>query len=56
MNRRIIVVGGGISGLAAAHHLFELNRERDIELQVILLEASQRLGGCIYTEQVATIS
>lgn len=52
MNRRIIVVGGGISGLAAAHHLFELNRERDIELQVILLEASQRLGGCIYTEQV----
>jgi protoporphyrinogen oxidase len=28
MTRRIIVVGGGIAGLAAAHRLFELNNEK----------------------------
>ncbi len=52
MNRRIIVVGGGISGLAAAHQLIELSRERSLALDVHLLEASDRLGGCIKTERV----
>ncbi len=52
MNRRIIVVGGGISGLAAAHRLIELSRERSLALDVHLLEASDRLGGCIKTERV----
>lgn len=52
MNRRIIVVGGGISGLAAAYRLTELSRERALELEVILLEAGQRLGGSIATELV----
>lgn len=52
MNRRIIVVGGGISGLAAAHRLIEVNQERALGLEVVLLEASQRLGGCIATERV----
>lgn len=51
MATRIIVVGGGISGLAAAHRLFELSRERGIRLEVLLLEASQRLGGSISTER-----
>ena len=52
MNRRIIVVGGGISGLAAAHRLMELSRERALGLEVILLESGQRLGGSIATERV----
>ncbi len=43
--RRIAVVGGGISGLAAAHRLVEL----DDSLDVVLLEASDRLGGVIET-------
>ena len=43
---RIVVVGGGISGLAAAHRLNELSHEN----QVTLLEASGRLGGTIQTE------
>jgi len=43
--RRIAVIGGGISGLAAAHRLIEL----DPSLDVVLLEASGRLGGVIET-------
>ncbi|OGQ80239.1 MAG: protoporphyrinogen oxidase [Deltaproteobacteria bacterium RIFCSPLOWO2_12_FULL_60_19] len=49
---RIIVVGGGISGLAAAHRLVELSREKRLDLEVILLEAGRRLGGCIRTERI----
>ena len=41
---RIVVVGGGISGLAAAHRLIELGNTN-----VTLLEASPRLGGTIET-------
>ncbi len=52
MKHRIIVVGGGIAGLAAAHRLIELDRERSIGTEVILLEAAQRLGGSIATERV----
>ena len=46
MIKRIVVVGGGISGLAAVHRLNELSREH----QVTLLEASGRLGGTIQTQ------
>lgn len=52
MNRRIIVIGGGIAGLAAAHRLLELNNEKALDLEVVLLEASPRLGGSIATERV----
>jgi len=52
MNRRIVVVGGGIAGLAAAHRLIELNREKSLGLEVTLLEASSRLGGVIATERI----
>jgi len=44
---RIVVIGGGISGLAAAHRVLELNPAA----QVTVLEASERLGGTIQTEQ-----
>ena len=43
---RIVVVGGGISGLAAAHRLIELSQNN----HVTLIEASPRLGGTIQTE------
>ncbi len=42
---RIVIVGGGISGLAAAHRLIERNPSQ----QIILIEASNRLGGTIET-------
>ena len=43
--KRIVVVGGGISGLAAAYRLIELG-----QTNVTLIEASPRLGGTIQTE------
>jgi oxygen-dependent protoporphyrinogen oxidase len=48
---RVIVVGGGITGLAAAHRLLELARERSLCLELRLLEAGDRLGGVIATER-----
>ena len=48
---RIVVVGGGIAGLAAAHHLVEVSAARRIPLELILLESRDRLGGIIATER-----
>ena len=50
--KRIIVVGGGIAGLSAAHRIVELNKERSLNFEVLLLEASSRLGGSIATERI----
>ena len=47
----VVIVGGGIAGLAAAHRLVELSRERERPLRFTLLEAGQRLGGVIETER-----
>lgn len=44
---RIAIIGGGITGLAAAHRL--VTRSKNIE--VTLLESSNRLGGIIRTEE-----
>jgi oxygen-dependent protoporphyrinogen oxidase len=48
---RIVVVGGGISGLTAAHRLVELARERGTPTSVTVLEAGMRLGGQVQTER-----
>jgi oxygen-dependent protoporphyrinogen oxidase len=48
---RLVVVGGGISGLAAAHRAVELARERGQALDLTLLESRDRLGGSIATER-----
>ena len=53
MNYRVVVVGGGISGLAAAHRLMELDRDGPHDIRVTLLEANQRMGGTIGTEHVS---
>ena len=50
--KRIIVVGGGIAGLAAAHRLVEVSNAKSLDIDVTLLEASARLGGSIATERV----
>ena len=47
-----VVIGGGITGLSAAHRLLELSKERGESLTVRLLEQSDRLGGNIRTERV----
>jgi oxygen-dependent protoporphyrinogen oxidase len=46
--RRIAIIGGGISGLAAAHRLTELLPDA----QLTLFEASGRLGGVLDTAHV----
>src|SRR5215212_6999277 len=48
--KRIVIIGGGITGLAAAHHLTEISQTNGQPVQVTLLEASCRLGGTIQTE------
>jgi oxygen-dependent protoporphyrinogen oxidase len=51
MARDVIVIGGGLAGLAAAHRLTELAAERRVPIRVTLLEAAPRLGGSIATER-----
>lgn len=48
-DRHVVVVGGGIAGLSAAHHLLR----GDTPPHVTLLEASDRLGGKIRTIDLA---
>lgn len=48
---RVVVIGGGVTGLAAAHRLTELAEEQGRSLDLHLLEASPRLGGAIGTER-----
>jgi oxygen-dependent protoporphyrinogen oxidase len=50
--KRIVVIGGGIAGLAAAHRVVELNSGRSPTIEFVLLERSSRLGGAIATERV----
>jgi protoporphyrinogen/coproporphyrinogen III oxidase len=45
----VVVLGGGISGLAAAHRLLQVAAPR---LRVTLVEADDRLGGKIVTERI----
>lgn len=47
--RRIAVLGGGISGLAAANRIQELARERRAGVEVVVYEAGTRVGGCVQT-------
>lgn len=45
------MVGAGVTGLAAAHRVVELAAQRDLPLDVLLLEARDRLGGTILTQR-----
>jgi oxygen-dependent protoporphyrinogen oxidase len=49
--KRIAIIGGGISGLAAAYALEE-RRTRGVPVEYVLLEASPRLGGVLVTDRV----
>lgn len=47
--QRVVVIGGGITGLTACYRLYRAARTRCLPLRVTLLEASERLGGVIAT-------
>jgi oxygen-dependent protoporphyrinogen oxidase len=48
---RLVVIGGGIAGLSAAHRAVEHARERGQGIALTLLEAGDRLGGIVQTER-----
>jgi protoporphyrinogen/coproporphyrinogen III oxidase len=50
--RRIVIVGGGITGLTAAYAATKRAREAGREAQITVLERSERFGGSIVTERV----
>lgn len=50
MSKHVVVIGGGISGLAAAHRLMEMRDRSGASIQITLLEAQDRFGGVIETE------
>ncbi|WP_024805921.1 protoporphyrinogen oxidase [Nocardia sp. BMG51109] len=47
---RVAVVGGGISGLVAA---YRLRRALGPELELVLVERSERIGGVLRTDEIA---
>ncbi|MFZ5802906.1 MAG: protoporphyrinogen oxidase [Candidatus Omnitrophota bacterium] len=50
MPKRVLIVGGGVSGLATAYYLRELSQNNDIPLDLTVLEQEPRLGGVIRTQ------
>ena len=46
---KVVIVGGGITGLAAAYYMQEAIKQNGLPHRVKLLEASDRLGGKIQT-------
>jgi oxygen-dependent protoporphyrinogen oxidase len=50
--KRIVVVGGGITGLAAAHAAISRARETAQEISLTVLERASRFGGNLVTERV----
>jgi len=49
VKKKIIVVGGGVTGLSAANRIVELSNEHSIDIEIVLLESSEKLGGNIST-------
>ncbi|MBS4198533.1 protoporphyrinogen oxidase [Bacillus sp. FJAT-49732] len=47
--KKVVVIGGGITGLTTAYYLQKTIDERDLPIEVTLLEASHKLGGKIQT-------
>ncbi|MBZ0188814.1 MAG: protoporphyrinogen oxidase, partial [Candidatus Obscuribacterales bacterium] len=50
--KRIVIIGGGIAGLAACNRILELVSQSGLEPEIVLLEARDRLGGVIKTRHV----
>jgi oxygen-dependent protoporphyrinogen oxidase len=52
VGKRIAVIGGGASGLAAAHRLIELSNDGPHDFNVTLFEASNSPGGVAETRRI----
>jgi oxygen-dependent protoporphyrinogen oxidase len=49
--RRVVIIGGGITGLAAAHRILELCRDAGQPVDLTILEAGPRFGGIVQTHE-----
>lgn len=47
--KKVVIIGGGITGISAAYYLQKEAREKGLPIDVRLVEASHRLGGKIQT-------
>ncbi|MEK6725397.1 MAG: protoporphyrinogen oxidase [Deltaproteobacteria bacterium] len=50
--KRVVIIGGGISGLSTVLYLKEQAASAGHEIEYLLIEKGSRLGGNIYTEKV----
>ncbi|HSS20543.1 MAG TPA: protoporphyrinogen oxidase [Pyrinomonadaceae bacterium] len=48
--KRIVIIGGGISGLAAAHQLLTQSSDAKQQIELILIEAGSHPGGIVQTD------
>lgn len=46
---KVVIVGGGITGLTTAYYLQQKAMEDDLSSEIVLIESSLRLGGKIHT-------
>src|ERR1700751_3160404 len=53
MTRRVVVVGGGISGLAAAWELSGSAALPSDQPEIVVLEGSDRFGGALRSDELA---
>lgn len=53
---RVLIVGGGITGLTAAYNLQKAARAAASPLEIVLLEQQHRLGGKVQTELTAGLT
>jgi oxygen-dependent protoporphyrinogen oxidase len=49
--KRVVIIGGGITGLAAAHRILERSRESGKLVDLTLFEAGSRMGGIVQTRE-----
>ncbi|OXS56725.1 protoporphyrinogen oxidase [Bacillus sp. V-88] len=47
--KKVVIVGGGITGLTALYNLQKISREQNLDIELVLIERDQQLGGKIRT-------
>lgn len=50
--KNVVIIGGGITGLATAYYLQKHQKTSDIPFKITLIDAGENLGGKIMTEKV----
>jgi protoporphyrinogen/coproporphyrinogen III oxidase len=49
---RVVIIGGGLSGLSTAHRIVTRASESRRPVEVVLLEAKDRVGGALWTKRL----